>query len=357
MGTHADVLIIGSGFAGAATAFHLSREFRGSIVIVEREKVPGAHASGRNASLLFQAVAHPAVRAAAAASRAAYVEFRQDIGYHEVGSLLLGSRERLERVREPDLVPSRFVEPDEVVRRIPVLDGHRFEAALSTPGDGVIDNWALLNLYLDGARQRGVEVLYDCEVREITAGTTYRLETSRGLIETGCLVNAAGAWAGELGVRAGLPGLGLVPYKRHLFVLDGVEPVEADWPFVWSFGHELYFRPESGGLLFSVCDEERSSSLAPTVSPGISETMAELVAAQLPRFADARIRSVWSCFRTRTDDEHFVIGRDPRAENFVWVAGLGGHGMGCSWDVGRQGAEAVLERRESAPVVADPNRC
>ena len=49
-----DVVIIGAGFAGAATAFHLSEIYRGSILIVEREEVPGVHASGRNAGLILQ---------------------------------------------------------------------------------------------------------------------------------------------------------------------------------------------------------------------------------------------------------------------------------------------------------------
>ena len=48
-----EVLIVGAGFAGASTAFHLSQVFRGSIGVIERESVPGAHASGHNASLIL----------------------------------------------------------------------------------------------------------------------------------------------------------------------------------------------------------------------------------------------------------------------------------------------------------------
>ena len=82
MATHSfDVLIIGSGFAGAATAFHLSRAFSGTIGIVEQEKTPGAHASGRNAALLLQSVADPQIRRAAVASRVAYGEIRDRLGF------------------------------------------------------------------------------------------------------------------------------------------------------------------------------------------------------------------------------------------------------------------------------------
>lgn len=339
-----DVLIVGSGFAGAALAFHLSREHDGRIVIVEQEKIPGAHASGRNASLLLSSVGCPAVRRVAEGSRAAFRRHREAVGFQEVGSVLLGTEDQIAAVCEPDLIPTERWTRDEVVRRVPVVEGHDFAAALSTPGDGAVDTWALLNFYLDGARSRGVEIVYDCAVRGVEAGPPCRARTSRGDFEARCLVNAAGAWAEDFGRLAGAEPPALVPVKRHLFILDGVEPTDESWPFVWNLEHGFYFRPESGGLLFSICDEERSSSLDETVSPGISEALAEKVSAHLPRFEEARIRKVWSCFRTHADDGRFVLGWDPDLENLFWVAGLGGHGMGCSWEIGRLAAESFLGR-------------
>jgi D-arginine dehydrogenase len=101
-----DVVIIGSGFAGAATAFHLSEIFPGSIGIVEREQVPGVHASGRNAGLVLQSVSDPAIRSAIAASTREYARLSSELGFRQTGSLLLGTRERLEGLRETDRVAS-----------------------------------------------------------------------------------------------------------------------------------------------------------------------------------------------------------------------------------------------------------
>jgi D-arginine dehydrogenase len=151
-----------------------------------------------------------------------------------------------------------------------------------------------------------------------------------------------------------VPGPGLVAYKRHLFVIEGVGPIDPAWPFVWDLEHRFYLRPESGGLLVSICDEETSASLEETVSPGIEEALAERIHAHLPRLRDARVRSVWSCFRTRPADGRFVIGPAPGDESFFWVAGLGGHGMGCSWEVGRLAAESLLGA--APPEAFDPAR-
>ncbi len=357
---HVDVLIVGAGFAGAATAYHLSRGFAGTIALLEREETPGVHASGRNASLLRQSEADPELRPVVAASRQAYLELRREIDFQPVGSLVLAPRGELEQLRDPALIASEVVGADEARRRVPALEGHVFDHALWTPGDGVIDTWALLNHYLAGAHERGARLLTDCEVLAIAGPPPYRVATSRGDFSATHVINAAGAWAPRIGALLGLEVPHLVPFKRHLFVLDvpasgatiGVNP---QWPFVWSEAHGFYFRPESGGLLFSVCDEERGGRLAPTVSTGISETLAERISEQLPALENATVRSVWSCFRTKTPDDRFVIGPDPELDNLFWVAGLGGHGMGCSWQIGRLAAE-VFNRRRPTVAAFDPGR-
>jgi glycine/D-amino acid oxidase-like deaminating enzyme len=332
-----DVLIIGAGFAGAAAALHLADGSERSILLIEREEVPGAHASGRNACLVRQSVEDAALRQVAAASQSYFAEHRLEVGFRPSGSLLL------------------WCSADEARRRVPLLEGHEFEAALETPGDGVMDVWALLQHYLQGARARGVKVWLSCEVREISGRGPFRVETSRGRIEAGSIVDAAGAWASQVAALAGATPLPLVPWKRHLFILEGMEPQRPETPFAWSLEREFYFRPDSGRLLLSVCDEERSALLEHTVSPGITQEAADLVLKELPALAGARVRQVWSCFRTKPPDGRFVIGWDPQLEGFFWVAGLGGHGVGCSWEVGRLAAVA-FERREPAPDAFAPAR-
>jgi glycine/D-amino acid oxidase-like deaminating enzyme len=336
-------LIIGGGFAGASTAFHLSEVHRGSILVIDREKVPGVHASGRNAGLIRQSVTDPMIRRAVAASQPHYAQHGSEVGFRPCGSLLLGKQSQLEEVRETQQIASVFRPPEEVRRRVPLLDGHPFEAALETPADGVTDIWALLQHYLQGARARGVQVRLDCEVRSISGPSPYRVETSRGPIEASALINAAGAWAPQIAEMAGATPLPLVPWKRHLFALEQVSGLQSEWPFVWNLDRPFYFRPESRGLLLSICDEERSAVLEPTVSPGISEAAAELVWKELPALRGAREREVWSCFRTKATDGRFVIGWDPSLERFFWVAGLGGDGVGSSWEVGRLAASAFAD--------------
>ncbi len=345
---HTDVLIIGAGFAGAATAYHLGEIFDGSVRIIEKEEVPGFHASGRNASLLLQSVAHPEVRATAAKSRVAYSARAELVGYRPVGSLLLGTVDQLEPLRQPDLIETEFRNPDEVRRLIPILEGHSFDTALWTPSDGVIDISQLLQFYLEGARNRGCHLDL---MRKVTAieriGSHFRVETTEGTVEAGVVVNAAGAWAGEVAELAGVTPLPTASYKRHLFVLEQVPGATSDWPFVWSMAQNFYFRPESGGLLFSICDEELGhADFIPNVAPGIVEDLADLIAGHLPALENALQRQVWACFRTKTPGGGFHLGWSSELEGFYWVAGLGGHGMGASWEVGRLAAQSISDGPE-----------
>ncbi|MEE8587166.1 MAG: FAD-dependent oxidoreductase, partial [Acidobacteriota bacterium] len=147
-----DTLIIGAGFAGASTAFHLSAASNRSILILERESGPGLHASGRNAALLLQPVSVPLVRRLNRDSRVAYEKRAAQTGYSASGSLLLGRPSTLQAVCAPQEVESHWIDPQRLPSEIPLLDGYAFEAALQTPTDGVMDIGRLLRFYLEGAR-------------------------------------------------------------------------------------------------------------------------------------------------------------------------------------------------------------
>ena len=88
-----DIIIVGGGFAGASTAFHLSQSFSGSILLIEQEEIPGFHASGRNASLVLQSTPDPEIRKAIVNSRQSYLEYSSHIPRSDHGSLHLGEKD------------------------------------------------------------------------------------------------------------------------------------------------------------------------------------------------------------------------------------------------------------------------
>jgi D-arginine dehydrogenase len=350
----ADVVIIGAGFAGAATAYHLTKRGVRNVLVLEREAVAGVHASGRNAALAFQ-VLSDAAEARLAVEGARFIANPPE-GFSAVpmlrrtGSLLVAETAGVAQLRQTQQhakqlgLECELIDVDDAVRHVPVLVGAPFAAAFWNPHDGVVDIHELLQGYLAEARRAGARVEYR---RGITAvrvarGRVEAVETERGTVETRCLVNAAGAWAGEVGGLAGIGARTMAPRRRHLFQTVAEVPVARDWPFVWHNDLDVYFRPEGDGLLMSPCDATPHPPREPVVDSAVEHLLAQKIARAFPALASVRIASAWACLRTFVRDERFVIGRDPDIEGLVWVAALGGHGMTTSAAVGRLGAAAVL---------------
>lgn len=350
-----EILVVGTGFAGASTAFHLSRMSSASILMVDGEQEIGLHASGRNAGLVRQCSEVDQVRQLTVESRKAYQPLASHIGFRQRGSLQLGSRSQLRRLVN-STIESGFRDPRQVRKRISVLRDYPFEAALWTPSDGVMDIAKLLRFYVRGSQKRGVRLLLGCQVKEIRPGDRgFDVTTSQGLLSAAKLINAAGAWAPQLGRMAGGTPSHIRPLRRHLFRLGGLGRTPVASPFVWSHTDDFYFRPAAEGLLFCVCDENPSSNLVDIVDQEIEERLGELIRRKLPALRGAVKTEVWSCFRSSTPDDMPVIGWDPRQKNLFWVAGLGGFGMSSSWAIGHRAAQLFLDRRRPSDSF-DPSR-
>jgi D-arginine dehydrogenase len=350
----ADVVIIGAGFAGASTAYHLVRRGVRKVLILEREAIAGVHASGRNAALAFQVLSDPA-EARLAVEGTRFIAAPPD-GFaatpllRRCGSLLVAGASGLPQLHEAQRmartlgIDGEVITADVAARRVPALADAPFAGAFWNPLDGVVDIHALLHGYLAGARSGGARLEYHRTITgmRVQHDRVQAVETDRETVAAGAVVNGAGAWAGTIGEFAGVGARTLAPRRRHLFQTRVDLAIGQDWPFVWHNDFDVYFRPEGDGLLMSPCDATPHPPREPVVDGAAEQLLAEKIAQAFPRLASARIASTWACLRTFTRDERFMIGRDPQIEGLTWVAGLGGHGMTTSAAVGRLGAAAVL---------------
>ncbi|MBI4585115.1 MAG: FAD-binding oxidoreductase [Planctomycetes bacterium] len=356
----AEAVIIGAGFAGAATAYHLTRRGLRDVVIVEQESLPGVHASGRNAAMVRQVNSDAGV-AALAREGAAFIrelasqlEKKEPAGFfRQTGSLLVASgikaaqlREDAEAARSAGVPVERW-DRETATRQYPVLEGAKLELGCFCPSDGVVDIAYLLRWYLEAAQRAGARLILEAGVTEIASrrGRLEGLRAGKFEIHAPLLVNAAGAWAQAIAGLAGAADLPLRPRRRHLFVSGPLSWVPRDWPFIWDLSTGLYFRPESGGLLLSPCDESDPLPRyeASDVFPEAPEILKEKIERQFPALASLSIRTGWSGLRTLTPDGRFILGPDPRLEGFFWAAGLGGHGVTASYAIGRLAADLILD--------------
>jgi D-arginine dehydrogenase len=208
----------------------------------------------------------------------------------------------------------------------------------------VADIQGLLAGYLQAAEALGVEIRCGTAVRgfETKNGRLEAVVTDQEPLRGETFINAAGAWARKVGEMAGALPVPLRPCRRHLFLTPPLAWVDPEWPFVWDVTHDIYFRPEAGGLLLSPCDQDEMDPGIPHTDARIVELLSEKVRLCCPSLVEAPIKSSWAGLRTLSADGRFVIGWDPRAHGFFWVAGLGGHGVTASAAVGALSASLIL---------------
>jgi glycine/D-amino acid oxidase-like deaminating enzyme len=346
----AAVVIVGAGFAGAATAWALAEAGVRDVVILEREAAPGRHATGRNAALCRQ-LADDDDTTAFTVRGAAFLR-EPPPGFADLplvsrtGSILTVDDEAgvaglVARARAAGIACERVALAD-VVARWPLLAGMRAAGGIFVPGDGVIDIAGLLAGYLEGARRRGARVVTGCELTGATATTGgVRLTTTRGPIAAAIVVDAAGAWAGVVGDRVGAADTRFTPIKRHLFRSAPVA-VADDAPFVWHLGAEpVYVRPLGDGLMLSHCDSRAEAPHDAAPDDDAIARLGERVQAMAPGLAGVAIAEAWACLRTFAPSHHFRIERDRELPWLVWVAALGGHGVTASAAVGAAAAAVI----------------
>jgi len=364
----AKFVIIGAGLAGMATAYGLACRGESEIVVLEKETFPGMHSSGRNAGMIRQVVPDEHIlhlaKKGAEFFRSQPEGWQQAVPFSKSGSLLVARGDGwnnllqdAEKARK-DGVHLEIWDDKRIRQAVPCTTDGSFEGGIYCPGDGVTDTDGLISGLCKAAGAKGVRVETECEVLAIKVdkGKVAGVETSKGFIPSSTVVNASGPWASVIGMLAGAMAIEFTPMRRHLYYTGELDWVDQDWPFVWDLSTDLYFRPESAGLLLSPCDETPSATGIPSVDDKIQDMLTRKLSESFPRLLDITVARSWAGLRTFTPDRNFVIGWDPRVEGFYWVAGLGGHGVTTSPAVGALAAEELLSGRREISSPFSPAR-
>ena len=356
------VVVIGAGIAGATAAWHLAEH--ASVVMVEREAHPGAHATGRSAALLTETSGAVVVSALAAASRPFLAEPSAEFADHPLlsqrGLLWIargGDQAALDRKTaeaEAAGVEVHRLTGDQCCRLVGVLRPQAAVAGVYEPGAMTIDVDALLQGFLRGARRRGADLHLVAEVTEVVekAGG-WRVRAGDGHWDCDVVVNAAGAWCDAVAELAGLAPLGLRPLRRSVFVFPPPADVDASgWPMVWDVGDRFYFEPEGPMLLASPADEIPSDPCdARPLTEDIAIGVEELEAATTLQVRG--VRRTWAGLRTFAPDRVPAAGFDPDHPGFFWLAGQGGYGIKTSPALGRLAAALITGECEPPALTSE----
>lgn len=354
-----DVIVIGAGIAGLGIAAHLGSHLR--VMVLEQEAQPGYHTTGRSAAVFSESYGGTTVRLLSRGSRDFFMQpptgFANDALLIPRGFLFVAredQRDALEALASLPYMRSAAIRMSaaEACARMPLLRPDYVADALLDEGASDIDVHSLHQGYAAMLRRNGGLLRCNARVTAIEKQLDgWRVTSDAGCFEAPLLVNAAGAWADELALMAGVSRIGLQPLRRTAALVD-VPQIQgmAHWPLTIDIDEAFYFKPDAGRLLISPGDETPTApcdAVADEMDLAIAVDRIERATTLDVR----RMHSRWAGLRSFVADRTPVAGFAVDAAGFFWLAGQGGYGIQTAPALSRFAASQLLSRQVPTDLV------
>lgn len=361
----ADVVIIGGGAMGSATAYFLTRMGKfapGRIVIVERDTSYAECSTGRSLGGLRAQFSTPENIALSKVTLGVVRNLKEafgpdaDVGFKELGYLVLVDEAHADVLRANHVVQRAnggdidLLGPEELRREFPWLNVEGLAlGAFGRSGEGWMDPSIMMTLFRKAAQAAGVVVINDTATGIDRDGNRVTGVTLAGgsRIACGSIVCAAGHASGRIARLAGLE-LPVEPRKRYVYVLDckDATPALHRAPLTQDFAG-TYFRPEGRtficGMSPSEAEEPPVGDLSAIDYAPFEDFIWPNLAARVPAFEAVKMTGAWSGYYDyNTLDQNAIIGPHPELSNLLFCTGFSGHGFQQSGGAGQAIAELIV---------------
>lgn len=335
-----DVVIIGGGGHGLATAYYLAKVHGvRNVAVLERGWLGGGN-TGRNTTVIRSNYYYPASARLYDFSLRLYEGLSKELNYNVMFSqrgmiMLAHSRHDMEGAQrwvgamQLNGVDARMVDTDEIKRRIPILDTTA-EARFPVWGGFIQDRAgtarhdAVAWGYARAADALGVDIIQNCEVRGFTRSETGRVtgvETSLGHIATEMTAMAVSGHSSQLAALADVR-LPVTSYALQAFVSEPVKPVLDT--VLLSLATGVYMsQSDKGGLVLGGPLDAYPSYAQRGNSP-TARQLAAAVSDQMPTLGRVRLARHWAGIVDVVQDSSPILGETPAPGLLV----------NCGWGTG-----------------------
>jgi len=343
------IVVVGSGIAGAATAYQLVR--RGASVVVVDDARPGLATAAGAGIVSPWATADEALFALAGPAAGYYPELvaalaedtDEPTSYSVVGGLVVSPDEGA--LRDVQRRAAARAEQHPAAGEVSLLDPGRTRAlfpvlepgltAVHVSGGARVDGRQVRASLLDAARRRGAELRTG--TAELT-GDGVRVD-GEGL-GADAVVVAAGAWSTELVAALGTQ-LPVAPQRGQITHLD-VAVDTSRWPVVSPLGSGHYLLAFPGGRVVAGATRETGSGFDHRVTAAGQLEVLEHALAVAPGLRDATLLETRVGFRPATPDGLPLIGPLPGHPRVLLATGFGHTGLTMAPLVGASVADLAL---------------
>jgi glycine/D-amino acid oxidase-like deaminating enzyme len=360
-----DVVVIGGGVVGSATAWHLLAEAPGlRVAVVEPDATYAGAASSTASGGIRQLFSRPENVQMSRYTHEILDNWNEwsppagtadpdevpDIGWHPNGYLFITERELSDRLRadfeqQTSLgVEAQWLEPHEVAQRYPLLATEDLGPAVLSPRDGWLDPATFLRGMVRRSRRLGAVYVRDRAVDFETSRRRIKLVVleSGHALRADHVVNVAGVWGPGLSAVLGLD-LPVEPMRRFDHYVETQQDF-ATYPFVKD-PKGLAIRPEGAGLTAAIVDFSTAAGWDLSIDTSWFDTVVwPALVERVPAADRVRLVSTWSGHydQNRLDGNMILDRWDAELDNYYFATGFSGHGLMHAPAVGRALSELIL---------------
>jgi sarcosine oxidase, subunit beta len=354
-----DVVIVGGGSHGLAAAYYLAQLGITDVAVLEKSYI-GSGAAGRNTTILRSNYKTPEGARFYDASVKLYEGLSRELDFNllfsQCGHLTLAHSDRAmfvmanrAEVNRLNGIDSRLIYPDEIKKLAPAMQVdnphavYPIQGALYHPPGGIIRHDAVVWGLARGADRGGAEIHPYTEVTGIerSNGRVSAVQTNRGRVNTGAVLNCTAGWSSQICDMAGVE----LPITTHILQACVTEPLKPllDVVIVSSQMHVYISQTDRGEFLMGA-EIEPWTTYRMQGTLNFLQEVSRHTLELFPQLERARMLRSWAGLCDLSPDYSPILGKT-EVEGFHVSSGWGTYGFKAAPIVGRTLAELVATER------------
>ena len=363
--SHAEIVIIGGGIIGCSTAYHLARDHKADVVLLEQGKLTSGstwHAAGLVGQLRSSASITRVLKYSVELYKGLEQETGLATGWKMTGCLRLATNpdrwtefRRLATTAKSFGMEMHLISPAEVKAMWPLMNVDDLVGASWLPTDGQASPSDITQSLARGARMHGARLHENVRVTgfEMRDGSITTVKTDKGDIACEKVVNCAGQWARQVGAMAGI-NVPLQPVKHQYIVTERIDGLAADAPTIRDPDRRTYFKEEVGGLVMGGYEPNPQPWTTGDVPDDwefrlfdddfdhFEQHMTQAIA-RIPALERTGVKQMINGPESFTPDGNFILGVAPECKNMFVGAGFNAFGIASGGGAGWVLAQWVVD--------------
>ena len=363
--SHAEIVVIGGGIIGCSTAYHLARDHKADVILLEQGTLTSGstwHAAGLVGQLRSSASITRVLKYSVDLYKGLEAETGLATGWKMTGCLRLATNQdrwteyrRLATTARSFGMDMHLLTPEEVKAMWPLMTVDDLVGASWLPTDGQASPSDITQSLARGARMHGAKIVENVRVTgfDIEDGRIRRVRTTLGDISCEKVVNCAGQWARQVGAMAGI-NVPLQPVKHQYIITEKVPGLATDAPTIRDPDRRTYFKEEVGGLVMGGYEPNPQPWTTGDVPDDFAyrlfdddfdhfEQHMEQAIARVPALETVGVKQMINGPESFTPDGNFILGVAPECKNMFVGAGFNAFGIASGGGAGWVLAQWVVD--------------